>query len=82
MFEYMACGKPVVSTLIGEGKELIEKTRSGISVEPENPGDLAEAILKLYNDPVMKQSLGLTGMSLVRSKFDRSELISKLEKNF
>jgi len=46
LYEYMACGKPVVASRIS-GFEILEQNNAGILVEPENPEKLAKAILKL-----------------------------------
>lgn len=47
-FEYMASGKPIIST-VKMGYSPIEKYNCGISLDKDTPEILAEAILKIYN---------------------------------
>ena len=37
MFEYMACGKPIVVGINGEAKKLVKTSKSGLHVKPETP---------------------------------------------
>ncbi|MCX7998461.1 MAG: glycosyltransferase family 4 protein [Leptospiraceae bacterium] len=49
-------GKPVVTTNVGEFPELVEKMGCGLTVPPEDPKALAEAIIKLLsNDEIRKE---------------------------
>jgi glycosyltransferase involved in cell wall biosynthesis len=57
--EAMAAGKPIVAARAAAVPELV---RNGILVEPENPGALAEAIVRLYRDPDLCHSLSLAGL--------------------
>jgi hypothetical protein len=34
LFEYMACEKPIVSTVVGEGAGVVDKSCAGFSIEP------------------------------------------------
>ena len=49
IYEYMACGKPVISSRISN-LEFIEVQKSGILVEPENHSELAKAIIGMLED--------------------------------
>jgi glycosyltransferase involved in cell wall biosynthesis len=50
LFEYMASGKPVIST-VKMGYSIIDKYQCGLSLEKDTPETLAEAILKVRNLP-------------------------------
>jgi len=52
--EAMAAGKPIVAARAAAVPEVV---RNGILVEPENPEELAEGILRLYSDPDLRASL-------------------------
>jgi len=56
--EAMAAGKPIVAVRAAAVPEVV---RDGILVEPENPEALAEALLTLYREPDLRNSLGSAG---------------------
>ena len=37
IFEYMACGKPIIASIDGDVKNLLNVSSAGIFVEPETP---------------------------------------------
>jgi glycosyltransferase involved in cell wall biosynthesis len=74
--EAMACGIPVVSTNIDTLKEVVDGC--GILVEPKNPDQLAEAMLKLLNDEALRQELGKKALVQAR-KFSIETRIDKIE---
>lgn len=47
-----AFGKPVVATRIGGIPEQVEDGRTGILIQPNDVGELSDAICELLNDPV------------------------------
>ena len=49
MFECLGCGKPFVGTRVGGTPEVIANEKLGILVEPKNPEQLADAILRALN---------------------------------
>ncbi len=55
IFEAMAMGLPLlVAVPRGEATGIVEADGAGIVVEPENPAALADAVLKLANDEVLR----------------------------
>jgi glycosyltransferase involved in cell wall biosynthesis len=56
--EAMVAGKPIVAARAAAVPEVV---RDGILVEPENPEALAEALLTLYREPDLRNSLGSAG---------------------
>jgi len=79
IFEYMACGKPVVCSRI-EGLEFVETEGVGYLVEPEDIKDLQEKLLDLIHDPEKRAAMGREGLHLVREKFDWGLKVTKIEK--
>lgn len=57
LYEYMACGKPVVASKV-PGFEILNELNSGLLFEPENSRELANAILKLLRDDIMRIEMG------------------------
>lgn len=57
--EAMACGKPVVNTWLNTGVNYVSIDKeTGLTVEPENVGQLAEAINMLVSDDNLRNRLG------------------------
>lgn len=50
LFEYMASGKPIIST-VKMGYCILEKYQCGLSLEEDTPQALADEILKIYQMP-------------------------------
>jgi len=57
--EYLASGKPIVASNVGEVKKMVGK--GGILVEQNNYHALAEGILKLLKDNTLRSNLGRFG---------------------
>lgn len=69
VYEYMACGKAVVSSRVA-GLDFIGERETGILVEPENPQALAQGIVALLLDPQERARMGRNGAELARQEFD------------
>ncbi len=65
LFEAMGCGVPVLLGVDGMARTIIEESGGGMYVEPDNPRDLAEAVLKLKTDHSLQHQLGEKGASYV-----------------
>jgi glycosyltransferase involved in cell wall biosynthesis len=78
LFEYMAAGLPIVSTVPGEAWRLIEEAGAGIFAEWEAPQALAAAIQTLADAPERRLELGRCGHRYVRRAHDRQEHVAKL----
>jgi glycosyltransferase involved in cell wall biosynthesis len=64
-YEYLACGKPIVASSIPGVKDLIESSGGGISVTPENPKEIAAAVVKLASDDSTRTLMGEKGRKYV-----------------
>ncbi|RLB12682.1 MAG: glycosyltransferase WbuB [Deltaproteobacteria bacterium] len=79
MFSYMACAKPVILGVDGEARQVIEKAKAGIYAEPEDPEDMAKAILTLKDNPRLCREMGKNGRRYVEKHYSRERLAKKLE---
>jgi glycosyltransferase involved in cell wall biosynthesis len=59
LLELMGAGLPIVASRVGQAAEYLEHGVSGWLVPPENPGALAEAVLRLIGDADLRQRLGI-----------------------
>lgn len=69
VLEAMAAGVPVVASHIGGIPEQIEDGVTGILVRPGDSGDLAAAMRRLEDDPVLAARLGEAARASVRERF-------------
>lgn len=79
LYEYMACGKPILSSRV-EGLEFIETEGIGILTEPENLVSIEEAFSDLLREPGKRIDMGRRGLQLVHEKFDWESRAKKIEK--
>ena len=79
MFEALASELPIVLAVEGEAEKLINEANAGITVEPENAKEIANAVLKLYKDKELKNSLGKNGREYVIQNYSRQSITRKLE---
>jgi glycosyltransferase involved in cell wall biosynthesis len=70
LLEAMACGIPVVQPRRGAFTELIQKSRGGLLVEPDDTEALAQGILKLQRNPSLARELGENGYRAVRDYYN------------
>jgi glycosyltransferase involved in cell wall biosynthesis len=77
---YLACAKPVVAALDGEGARVVVAAGAGFAVPAEDAVGLAEAVLKIYEmDRTGREILGDNGRKYYEKYFDREKLFDKLE---
>lgn len=67
--EAMAAGLPVIATNVGGLPEQIEHLETGVLVPPESPSALAEWIVRLGDDPVLRERLGDAARRRVERSF-------------
>ena len=80
----MAAGRPILASLPldGDAPELIQEANCGICVGPEDPKALADAILKLAEDPELRRRLGRRGREYVVREMSLKKAVGDLEEIF
>lgn len=71
LFEAMAAGKPVVLSVGGEAKAVLERAGAGIAVEPGNAEAITQAVTTLARSPEQRSAFGQAGRAYVVSEFSR-----------
>jgi glycosyltransferase involved in cell wall biosynthesis len=79
LFECMAAGVPVIVAIEGEAKRLVERANGGISIPPEDPQALADAITLLYQDSELRKAMGQSGREYVLAHCSRQEAANTIE---
>lgn len=78
VLEYMAHGLPVVVSAVGGNAELVDEA-TGLCFPAGNVDALAEAILRLADDPALRSQLGDAGRQKVATMFSWECSMAKLE---
>lgn len=77
---YLACAKPILAALDGEGKRIIEEAGAGFAAESGDPVKLAENVLQLYQmNEDKRQQMGSYGREYFDRHFKRDVLFQHLE---
>lgn len=76
LLEAMSLGRPVVATAAGGPLEIVVDSGTGLLVAPENPAPMAEAIIRLIDDPALRDSLGQAG----RQRFLDNYTVTRMAK--
>ncbi len=77
---YLACGKPVIAAMEGEGGRIVRSAGAGWAVAPEDPDALAEAVRAASGLARSElDAMGDRGEAWFREHFERDKLLSRLE---
>ena len=79
VMEYMAVGKPVVSTNAGGLPELVESDITGLLVNARDPEGLAAAMERLLTNPDLRDQLGEAGRRRVTNELSFRRTLSEVE---
>lgn len=72
LYEYMACGLPIVSTKVGEPAHVLEDG-AGLLVD-SNMESISNGIIKLIEDKKLAEEIGAKGRKLVEGKYNWQKL--------
>ncbi len=77
---YLACGRPIVAALDGEGSRVVNESGGGVAVPAGDADALAEAVLKMYGMSKSDlQSMGQLSREYSERHFERNMLLDKLD---
>jgi glycosyltransferase involved in cell wall biosynthesis len=79
VFEYMACGKPIVCSRI-EGLEFIEQKGVGRLISPEDVMSLQGGLIDLIKNPQKRIMMGNKGLQISREIFNWESRVIEIEK--
>jgi colanic acid biosynthesis glycosyl transferase WcaI len=78
IFDAWACERPVLLSIDGEAREVVERVNGGIYVPPEDPEKMAQTLLYLFHSPSERQSMGKNGRDYTCRNNSRAALAEKL----
>ncbi len=77
---YLACGRPVMAALDGEGARVVEEAGAGLTCPAEDAVALAEGIRRLHSvGEEERQRLGRCGREYFEANFERERLVTRVE---
>jgi glycogen(starch) synthase len=79
--EAMACGRPVVASRSGGVPEIIADGKNGILVPPDNPHALADAMIRLLQQPTLAERIGAEARAYIEQTYART-VIARQTVNF
>ncbi|HYT37492.1 MAG TPA: glycosyltransferase family 4 protein [Ktedonobacteraceae bacterium] len=79
ILEAMSAGRPVIGTNIGGIPEIIDDKVDGYLVEPENPEQIADKVIKLFQEANLLKELGRNARKKAE-KFSIEKHVENLEK--
>lgn len=78
LFECMASGAPVIVSIAGEAEDLVRDADGGLCIPPEDGRALADAILRLRDDPALGRILSQNARAYVARHYDRKDIAARL----
>jgi glycosyltransferase involved in cell wall biosynthesis len=71
LFDAMAAGRPVVLSVDGEARAILESCDGGVFVPPGDAQGIADAITRLGANPGERRDMGARGRQFVLDRYDR-----------
>lgn len=80
MQSYLACSRPIIAALDGEGARVVEEAGAGLACQAEDPDALAETVLKMYHMTVAERdAMARQGRIYFERNFERHMLLDRLD---
>lgn len=80
VLEAMAAGRPVVATQIAGMDEVVIDEETGLLAPPKQPFELAKALRRIIDDPVLARRLGDAGRQRALDHFSIEKMVESYER--
>ena len=77
MFEILAAARPVIGSVKGEARRILEQSGAAMLIDPEDSAGIAAAVRHLKADPALREQLGEHGRRFVLAEYDRRQLAAR-----
>ncbi len=78
LLEAMASGLPIITTNVGGIPEVIDDNVNGFIVEPKNPSQLAQKLVKLLSEPELRSEIANNNIKKAK-QYDWHQVIYRIE---
>ena len=79
--EAMAAHLPIVATRVGAIPDFVEEGKNGWLVEPGDIRGIADALIKLFNNPAMARRFGQRSYQMIRERYSWDAVGTKFQKH-
>ena len=80
LYEAMASGAPVVMIAEGEPAEIVNNSKCGIVVQPDDIDGIVDAIKTLVANKNLRKTMGKNGLSEVKNNYNRQNILNRFHK--
>ncbi len=80
IFEAMAVELPIVCSVDGQCRQIVEQSGAGLCVQPENIDEMVGAILQLAESKQLRLEMGKRGREFVEQNYDRRVIAERFLK--
>ena len=77
LLDAMACRKAIVATRAGGIPEVVDHGQTGLLVEPRDPRQMADAIVRLVEDQALRTRMADAGYARVRQRFTVERMVAE-----
>jgi len=81
IFDYMGLGRPIVASIRGEGRDILEQTGANIVTEPGNRDALADAMIHTRMNWQTMMDRSPANIALASDRFSRESAVDELERS-
>ena len=78
LFEYMAGGVPILSSLRGEAERFINANGCGMTYEAGSAAELLSALIRLINDPSLRERMSANALRAHREHYSSSAIYQRM----
>lgn len=78
LFEYLACGKPVVATRVS-GYEIVERAGAGKLIDNRDERAFAEAVVSFAESEELRERCGANALTYAREHFGWDKVVTEIE---
>ena len=80
---YLKIGIPILAAINGDAADLVERSKGGITCEPDNPQQMADSILRLIEMSELERStMSTNGKKYYNENLSLTKGVDKFEKIF
>ena len=76
VLEYAVSGRAIVVSDVGGLGEIVRQNETGLLVPPSNPVELATSLLRLLNDPQLREALSCAARNFALQEFSESKILA------